>query len=140
MYVSAKSLRGLDHLWAKIWQSVTETPRGRRHRNIGMKELNRLYSKEGIPEENDLANLFGLTRAPAPVDVRSFDSDEFAEDEDFEPDLARKSQFDDMWGEELGEEDGFDDDDGDWDEWQDMRGTDSGREFTQGAEDVGSDE
>ena len=33
MFASARSLRGVDHLWSKIWQSVTETPRGRRHKD-----------------------------------------------------------------------------------------------------------
>eukprot|EP00913_Durusdinium_trenchii_P022662 g21285.t1 len=33
MFASARSLRGVDHMWSKIWQSVTETPRGRRHKD-----------------------------------------------------------------------------------------------------------
>lgn len=42
MFASARSLRGVDHLWSKIWQSVTDTPRGRRHKDIARKELERL--------------------------------------------------------------------------------------------------
>merc|ERR1711972_258498 len=81
MFASAKNHRGVDHLWAKIWQSVTETPRGRRH------------------------SMFGLPRTPLPETPEDFDSQAWEDDHDFqalEPGEG-KDYFDDKWGEDLNE-------------------------------------
>lgn len=122
MYVSNRSLRGIDHLWAKIWQSVTETPRGERHRRIGLKEFSRL-SESGIPTENDLADLMGLPRQPMRSDGQEdFDSEEWADDTDFTPEKpgTRKAAFSDKWGEVLEEGDPTVEDEDDDDEWADL--------------------
>lgn len=110
MFTSARTLRGIDHLWAKIWQSVTETPRGQRHKNLGMQELQRLYKSSGLPKEGDLAEMFGLPRTAPPVPKpEDFDSESWAEDRDFDPVKpnggGRKGYFNDRWGQELEEED-----------------------------------
>ncbi|CAE7568610.1 engB, partial [Symbiodinium sp. CCMP2456] len=77
MFASARALRGVDHLWSKIWQSVTETPRGRRHRDIGRKELERL-NKEG-PNALKAPNLSELLEIPDYQRPQDFDEEDFEE-------------------------------------------------------------
>ncbi|CAE7943351.1 engB, partial [Symbiodinium sp. KB8] len=99
MFASARALRGVDHLWSKIWQSVTETPRGRRHRDIGRKELERL-NKEG-PNALKAPNLSELLEIPDYQRPQDFDEEDFEEDRDYaqpQPGQSRAS-FNDRWGE-----------------------------------------
>jgi len=107
MFASAKNHRGVDQLWAKIWQSVTETPRGQRHRMLGLKELDRLYKRGrgNLPTEGNLADMFGLPRTPLPTTAEDFDSETWEEDRDFRKSEPGESSgyFDDMWGEDLDE-------------------------------------
>lgn len=108
MYASARSLRGIDHLWSKIWQTVTETALGARHRAIGMRELQRLRAlgpKKARDWKNDsLAEMLDLEE---PERIQDFDNTEaWAEDVDMEPVAPGQSEeyFDDVWGEDLDEE------------------------------------
>jgi len=85
MFASARTLRGIDQLWSKIWMSVTETPRGRRHKDLGAKELMRL-KQFGVPQEkNSVADVLGLqdmvSRQP---EMQDFNSSEWVEDESIE--------------------------------------------------------
>lgn len=108
MFASARSLRGVDHLWSKIWQSVTETPRGRRHKDIARKELERLRTMG--PEATKGPQLSDLLEIPdyrnAPREAVSFDGEEWAEDTDYDPGETADGEkyFDDKWGEDLNEE------------------------------------
>eukprot|EP00434_Breviolum_minutum_P021157 symbB.v1.2.018668.t1/scaffold1455.1/size117749/4 len=108
MFASARSLRGVDHLWSKIWQSVTDTPRGRRHKDIARKELERLRTMG--PEATRGPQLSELLEIPdyrnAPSETGSFDGEEWAEDVDYDPgaQVAGEQYFDDKWGEDLNEE------------------------------------
>jgi len=101
MFASPHSLRGIDHMWAKIWPSITNNPRGRRHINIGPEEVERLYSGS-IPEEGDLAELLGLPREPEGL-KKQYEEEQMQdytewEDEDFDPEQRGKDQyFDDKW-------------------------------------------
>jgi len=135
MFASARSLRGVDHLWSKIWQSVTETPRGRRHKQLAARELKwlkdfaaegRTVSKEKGPS---VAEAVGLPDMPVPPKVQDFDSPEWVEedaaaerelraegrrgDTDFEPVApgertgpAKERYFHDKWEDGLLAEDG----------------------------------
>eukprot|EP00443_Scrippsiella_acuminata_P085315 CAMPEP_0115383968 /NCGR_PEP_ID=MMETSP0271-20121206/6866_1 /TAXON_ID=71861 /ORGANISM="Scrippsiella trochoidea, Strain CCMP3099" /LENGTH=653 /DNA_ID=CAMNT_0002807309 /DNA_START=331 /DNA_END=2293 /DNA_ORIENTATION=+ len=108
MFASAKNHRGVDQLWAKIWQSVTETPRGHRHRMLGLSELDKLYKRApgDLPKEGNLSEMFGLPRAPLPETAQDFDSETWEEDHDFstqEPGRD-KGYFDDKWGQDLDEQ------------------------------------
>merc|ERR1712062_633360 len=85
MFASARTLRGIDQLWSKIWMSVTETPRGKRHKELGAKELLRLR-QNGIPQEqNSVADVLGLhgmdSRQP---DLQDFNGSDWEEDESVE--------------------------------------------------------
>ncbi|CAK9026930.1 Probable GTP-binding protein EngB [Durusdinium trenchii] len=107
MFASARSLRGVDHMWSKIWQSVTETPRGRRHKDIGRKELERL--RELGPDATKGPSLSELLEIPDYRNVQqpqSFDGEEWAEDNDYDMKVGERSEeyFDDKWGEELDDE------------------------------------
>jgi len=93
MFCSNRTLRGIDQLWAKIWQSVTETPRGRRHRELGARELYDLRNRMGIPEayggvaEDGLAEMLGIPRG-TPADMLTPVPEEEGEDfdsADYEP-------------------------------------------------------
>merc|ERR1711920_737589 len=74
MFASARSGRGVDQMWAKIWQSVTETPRGRKHKMLGPEELLKLrkYYGIGVPKEasseGSLSDMLDLAEAP-PVEA-----------------------------------------------------------------------
>eukprot|EP00931_Biecheleriopsis_adriatica_P117069 TRINITY_DN92621_c0_g1_i1.p1 TRINITY_DN92621_c0_g1~~TRINITY_DN92621_c0_g1_i1.p1 ORF type:complete len:743 (-),score=162.97 TRINITY_DN92621_c0_g1_i1:21-2249(-) len=120
MFASARSLRGVDHLWSKIWASVTETPRGRKHKEIGQKELERLrrLGPKAVKQEQSLSDLLEIPEverphSPPPM-VQNFDTKDWAEeadpdivDRDFEPSAPgeRSTQyFDDQWGEDLNED------------------------------------
>lgn len=106
MFASARSLRGVDHLWSKIWDSVTDTPRGRRHKEIAWKELMRLR-QEGpgsLTKEPTLADKLGLPNQDE--GMKDFD-EEWAEDTDIEPGTRKKEKgvfFQERWGEALPEE------------------------------------
>jgi len=111
MFTSANSLRGVDHMWSKIWQSMTETPRGRRHREIGPRELARIQALGAkANEEDSLADLLGIEE-PAPKDLQEFNEEEWTEadsegewveDEDFEPRQPGQSDelFYDRWSDQ----------------------------------------
>lgn len=111
MFASARSLRGIDQLWSKIWQSVTETPRGKRHKELGAMELHRLrqYVGRGMPREDGVADVLGLPKAPPPDRMQAFDdAEEWAEDEDIEPVAPGQRRgpeeeryFGDHWDQEL---------------------------------------
>jgi len=110
MFASARKLRGVDHLWSKIWQSVTETPRGRRHKDIARKELERLQ-KEGpsAVKEPGLAELLNYPNYQDYLQpkAKDFDQEEWAEDTDFEPAAPGEQKqdfFDDRWGEDPNDE------------------------------------
>jgi len=106
MFASARSLRGVDQLWSKIWMSVTETPRGRKHRALGANELARLQ-KFGVPKPDGVAEVLGLPKVvPPPPGADEFDSEEWEDDVDLEPTepgqrRGEDAYFSDQWGEEL---------------------------------------
>eukprot|EP00933_Yihiella_yeosuensis_P029914 TRINITY_DN23561_c1_g1_i1.p1 TRINITY_DN23561_c1_g1~~TRINITY_DN23561_c1_g1_i1.p1 ORF type:complete len:218 (-),score=70.41 TRINITY_DN23561_c1_g1_i1:152-805(-) len=110
MFASARSLRGVDYLWSKIWQSVTETPTGRRHKDIGRRELARLQQMgpeaveraKGHVPLSELLNIPDIARPQE--ELKDFDSErEWAEDADELKKEKRQKFFDDKWGEELNE-------------------------------------
>jgi len=104
MFASARSLRGVDHLWSKIWQSVTETPRGRRHKDIARKELERLM-KGGDPlKAPSLSELMGMPDYRDQMPQAKAYDEEWAEDTDYEVSGEQQEYFDDKWGEELNED------------------------------------
>jgi len=107
MFASARSLRGVDHLWSKIWQTVTETPRGKRHKDIGPKELERLrkMGAKAASKDKSLAQLLNIPEVARPP--QDFDADEWAEDSEFErsaPGKGSQEYFNDRWGEDLDED------------------------------------
>ncbi|CAK0903768.1 unnamed protein product, partial [Prorocentrum cordatum] len=101
MFSSARTKRGVDQMWAKIWQSVTETPRGRKHKLLGPNELLKLrntmadYDGEGVPKEatseDTLADLLDLEEAP-PVEASSLVDfgDASAQEEGAAPKVSKK--------------------------------------------------
>eukprot|EP00438_Fugacium_kawagutii_P007061 Skav227754 [mRNA] locus=scaffold1653:21180:25330:- [translate_table: standard] len=103
MFASARSLRGVDHLWSKIWQSATKGPQ--------LSELleipdYRSLVKTGGPMRPKLISLLSGNATPEAV---SFDGGSWAEDQDYDPREAQQNAggqeyFDDKWGEDLNEE------------------------------------
>jgi len=144
MYASARTLRGVDHLWSKIWQSVTNTARGRRHKELGQKELKWLREKgPGVETDSQLADLLGIPMPEKQAEVEDFDTEEWAEDRDFEPSQpGERHGYKDNWdrenqsGDEFQGFDGGDFDDDDLDDaefeqrWNASEGDD---DFTSGA-------
>lgn len=119
MFASAQTLRGVDHLWSKIWQSVIDTPTGRRHRDMGMKELAELNRRMRVPDDVDtLSEMLGVPRKEpprpkAPGAAGFGREEEWYEDAYVEPELPAEMRatgggdqyFNDNWNEdELAEE------------------------------------
>lgn len=113
MFASARSLRGVDHLWSKIWQSVTDSQRGRFHKDLGPKQLDylRRNGSKAVQEargEQSLSELLNIPDIREPK-AEDFDSEDWAEDTEIQKPTAteRKSRyFDDSWGQELNENEG----------------------------------
>jgi GTP-binding protein len=82
MFASAQSGKGVDQLWSKIWGSVTETPRGRRHKEIGARELAKLrqFYGDGVQKadqvKDSLADMLGVVEAAPAEESRPIDFDD----------------------------------------------------------------
>mmetsp|Transcript_29310 Transcript_29310/g.67471 ORF Transcript_29310/g.67471 Transcript_29310/m.67471 type:complete len:719 (-) Transcript_29310:207-2363(-) len=106
MFASPRTMRGMDHMWSKIWNTVCDTPRGRKHVMLGPNELSAAKRRNGAPPPpGNVAQLLGLTGGTIEEDSRQdFDAEGWREVDDASDGSGSQEYFDDPWDSYLTEQ------------------------------------